>query len=238
MSRSYRKKTGELSLLLRDKGFYIVLSLSLVMVMFAAFIALSWDESPEGESENHIIYAEPLDPSYVPDWPQEDVSENVSVPQEGITVEMQPAPDVEEVLPVDLSVSFFLPVNSADIVSVNEFSGTMPVFSETLEDWRLHKGVDYITDGPCDVYAAADGIVEDVYEDGFMGTTVVILHSDGTRTVYQSLSPNVRVLKDMEVFAGVIIGKTGESAENELMEGCHLHFEMIKNGAHVSPTFE
>lgn len=238
MSRSYRNKTSAISVLLKDKGFYLILSLSLIMVVFAAFIALSWDESPEGEVENHIIYAEPLDPDYVPEWPEEDISENVSVPQEGITVEISAEPEIEENISISLPIIFYLPVNSEDIVSVNEYSGTMPVFSETLEDWRLHKGVDYITDGPCDVFVSADGVVEDVYEDGFMGTTVLILHSDGTRTVYQSLSPNVRVVKGMEVFAGELMGKTGESAENELLEGCHVHFEMIRDGAHVSPTFE
>ena len=238
MSRSYRNKTGALLTLLKDKGFYIVLSLSLLMVVFAAFIALSWDDSPENSGADRIIYAEPLDPDYVPNWPEEEVSDNVSVTQEGITVDVPLESEIEEIETVSLPLKFYVPVNDEDIVSVNEYSGSMPVFSETLEDWRLHTGIDYITDEPCDVFASADGIVEDVYEDGFMGTTVLILHNDGTRTVYQSLSPNVRVVKGMEIFSGEIIGKTGESAENELLEGCHLHFEMIKDGANVEPTFE
>ena len=52
----------------------------------AAFIALSWDDSPEGEGTD-IIYAEPLDPNYVPEWPEEDLSENVSLPQNGLITE-------------------------------------------------------------------------------------------------------------------------------------------------------
>ena len=237
MSRSYRNKTSALKILLKDRGFYIVLSMSLIMVVFAAFIALSWDDSPDGEGTD-IIYAEPLDPNYVPEWPEEDLSENVSLPQNGLITE-DPEPTVDEPIEeIPEKIVYYMPVNEVDIISVNDYSGTMPVFSETLEDWRLHKGVDYITDGPCNVFAAADGIVEDVYEDGFMGTTVLLLHPDGTRTVYQSLSPNIKVITDMEVFAGDLIGKTGESAENELLEGCHLHFEVIEDGAHVEPVFE
>lgn len=222
--------------LLKDRGFYIILSLSLVVVAFAAFIAISWDDSPE-VSDDEILYLDPLDPQYVPDWPEEDLSENVSLSQNEEYADT--ADDFNE-QPADSEpepVIFYMPVNVEDVISVNDFSGTMPVFSETLEDWRLHQGVDYITDEPCDVFAAADGVVEDIYDDGFMGTSVIILHSDGTRTVYRSLSPNVKVVKDMKVFAGDVIGKTGTSAENELAEGCHLHFEMIKDGALTEPVF-
>jgi len=114
------------------------------------------------------------------------------------------------------------------------FSGTTPVFSETLNDWRLHQGVDYMTGVLETVYAASDGLVEDVYDDGLMGITVVILHPDGIRTVYQSLN-DAAVIKGAEVFGGDVVGHAGITADAECASGVHLHFAVLKNGVYIDP---
>ena len=259
MSGFYRKKKNAASFLLKDKNFYIILTVSLIMVCVSGYLALGWDSSPNIEDQTHdsvnsgddsynpsvgdsnVVL---LDPNYVPDWDEEDLSANVSSEAEGVPetpdeTDADTDPTDGEEDPEEVSngvLTFISPVEVTEILSVNDYSGTMPVFSETLGDWRLHQGIDIITDLPVDVVAAANGIVEDIYEDGLMGTTVLISHPDGTKTVYQSLSPNLKVLKNMEVRQGDIIGKTSSSAEAEASEGVHLHFLAIRNGAYIDPN--
>ena len=50
-----------------------------------------------------------------------------------------------------------------------------------------------------------------------MGKSVVIEHSDGTRTVYQSLDEDVEVIRGQTVLCGDLIGRTGITAVAALM---------------------
>ena len=79
-------------------------------------------------------------------------------------------------------------------------------------------------------------IRDSVYTDGLMGVSVLIKHADGMYTLYQSLEENPKVLKNMEVKQGEIIGKTGNTANAEEAEGTHLHFAMILNGSNCDPN--
>ena len=85
------------------------------------------------------------------------------------------------------------------------------------------------------VVAAADGIVEQVYTCELMGLTVEIRHADDTISVYQSLSGEAEVIAGQEVRQGDVIGKTGSSADCEVLEGDHLHFALIRDGVYLNP---
>ena len=102
--------------------------------------------------------------------------------------------------------------------------------------WRTHSGIDYSTKDHANVFAAADGVVDDVYTDELMGVSILIKHDDGVYTLYQGLMENTKVLQRMEVKQGDVIGKTGITAIEEETEGCHLHFELIIDGKQVDPN--
>ncbi len=144
--------------------------------------------------------------------------------------------DVDVNVPVEppvADVAMILPVQGE--VGVG-FSSTVPVFSETMKDWRVHQGIDFLTEGEAPVYAAADGMVDQVYTSELMGLTVEILHADGTRSVYQSLAGEAEVIAGQEVLQGDVIGKTGISADSECLSGNHLHFALLKNGVYLDPN--
>lgn len=240
------RRTAAASAIFTDKGFYAILAASIIMICFAAYLALSWENStgnevPDNDEKlNTLSMDEVLEDGYVPNWPTEENSSTVGTTENDITDkpssenESDKVPAENEVTEPE-TVILSQPVAEEDVISVNGFSGSTPVFSESLGDWRLHQGVDFVTESPSDVIAAADGIVEDVYDDGLMGTTVLLLHADGTRTLYQSLAVNPEVIKGMSVTKGYVIGKTGTTADAEALVGCHLHYAIIKDGAYVEP---
>ena len=118
-----------------------------------------------------------------------------------------------------------------------EHSLTVPVFSPTLEEWRVHTGIDIMTDDGAPVFAAADGEVTKVYNHPMLGCTVEVTHEGGIVSVYSNLSSDGAVLATVgsKVKSGDKIGEVGDTSISELAEEPHLHFEIIENEASVDP---
>ena len=116
-----------------------------------------------------------------------------------------------------------------------EFSIDVLVYSNTMEDYRTHNGIDICAATGSAVKAAADGVVTEVYEHPMMGYTVVISHDGDAETVYQNLADEIVVSAGDIVKCGDVIGAVGESAIIETAEEPHLHFEMCIAGERVDP---
>lgn len=130
------------------------------------------------------------------------------------------------------NTKFIIPIQGAII---NDYSGEELVYSETMKDWRTHNGIDIAAAVDGSVVAVADGIVELVADNGMLGRTVVILHSNGIRTIYSNLAEGNEVQVGDEVTQGTVIGRIGTSAAAEAAETPHLHFEVSKNEEIVNP---
>ena len=111
------------------------------------------------------------------------------------------------------------------------------VFSTTMQDWRVHLGIDLATEEDAPVYAAADGTVARVWEDPMMGQCVAIKHAGDCLTVYKNLSTTLAdgIVAGATVARGQILGTVGESALLEIAEEPHLHMEMTVKGIQVDP---
>ena len=111
------------------------------------------------------------------------------------------------------------------------------VFSNTMQDYRTHLGVDITTDDGAPVYAAADGVVSQIWYDELMGKSVAIKHSGDCYTIYRNLSDTLAqgIEAGATVTGGQLIGSVGESAMVEIAEEPHLHFEMTVGGLQVDP---
>ena len=116
------------------------------------------------------------------------------------------------------------------------YSADALVYSKTLEDWRTHNGLDIRADIGAHVKAAADGVVENVYNDNMMCMTVVLSHGGNLKTFYKNLSDAVPVKIGQEVKAGDVIGGVGETAIAEVAEVAHLHFEVTDDDRIVNPS--
>ena len=120
---------------------------------------------------------------------------------------------------------------------VKEHNLSVPVFSTTLEEWRIHTGIDISTPEGASVFAAEAGEVTNIYNDPLLGYTVEITHSEDIKTLYSNLDPEsssgVRI--GDTVASGDIIGIVGDSSISELAEEPHLHLSFIVDGNKVNP---
>lgn len=116
------------------------------------------------------------------------------------------------------------------------FSATEPSYSTTMQDWRLHQGIDFKGDEGSKVKAFSSGTVERTYFNDLMGYTVVIKHSDSLYSIYQNLQESLPVKAGDAVEAGDVIGGIGRTASSEYLDDPHLHFEVIADGARVDPA--
>ncbi len=112
------------------------------------------------------------------------------------------------------------------------------VYSLTMNDYRTHTGIDIVATVGSAVYAAADGIIGDIWEDPLMGRCMSVSHSGGMTTIYKNLSPDLPagIEAGLPVNEGDIIAAVGETAMIEAADEPHLHFEVILNGEYVNPV--
>lgn len=115
------------------------------------------------------------------------------------------------------------------------FSGNELIYSKTLKEYRVHKGIDIKSPILSQVKAAASGVIESVAKDGLMGYTIVIDHRNGFKSTYSNLSTDSMVSQGDTVKKGDIISGVGDTALIETGIEAHLHFELTKDGKQVNP---
>ena len=110
------------------------------------------------------------------------------------------------------------------------------VYSETLDEWCTHSGIDIKADKTAIVQASEKGTVESIKNDPRFGLTVIISHGNGFKTMYANLLTTEFVKEGEQVEKGQTIATVGETASFEVADESHLHFEMYKDGMTVNPT--
>jgi len=144
--------------------------------------------------------------------------------------------ELEEVDDINLvstsSGTIILPIEGPIIT---EYTSDVLVYSETLEAWVGHAGIDIGAEVGTPVKAAADGTVKEVYEDELWGIVIVIDHGNQLETKYANLLTKEMVKEGTKVKQGDHISKVGSTAKIEMLMEPHLHFEVRKNGNLVDP---
>lgn len=176
--------------------------------------ALIQEEPPAAQT----IVPEPMEAA-----PEEEVP--ASMPEEAVTVEVPVVAEAPEpvVQPLEGEV-------------VTAFSVDELLYSATMDDWRIHDGVDIAAQEGDSVVSASAGTVLSVTEDAMLGTTVVIDHGNGIEATYASLQEGPMVAPGEQVSAGQIIGTVGTTAASEAAQGPHLHFSVTQDGDTLDPN--
>ena len=128
----------------------------------------------------------------------------------------------------------FVPPVSGDIVK--DFAIDSLIYSNTLEEWTTHTGIDIKAEKTSIVTASEKGVVESIKNDPRYGLTITISHNNGFKTIYSNLLTTEFVSENEIVEKGQTIGTIGETASFEIADVPHLHFEMYKDGELVNPT--
>ena len=119
---------------------------------------------------------------------------------------------------------------------VREYAKDSLIYSETLQEWTTHTGIDIKADKTTVVKAAEAGTVKSIKNDPRYGLTIVIEHDDQYQTIYSNLLTSEFVVEGEKVEKGQAIGTVGNTAVFEIADEPHLHFEIWKDSLPVDPT--
>lgn len=161
---------------------------------------------------------------------------NAPATKPSILPELNEAPEpepTEEPQPKIVELHFMVPVEGE---IAKDFSDSSLVYSETLEEWTVHLGVDIKSERGSAVVASESGQVESIKNDPRYGTTVTIVHANGFKTIYSNLLSADFVTEGQDIEKGQTIGSVGDNAAFEIADEPHLHFEMKKDGETVNPS--
>lgn len=142
--------------------------------------------------------------------------------------------DKEDEQPTDTKIVFSLPVQNATVKTTYSFW-----YNSTLNQYGLHKGIDFAAQEGTQVCAAYGGVIESITDDLLHGGRVVIDHGNGLKTVYASIDVNSSLKTGQTVSTGDVIGTVSAAADvmgREYNEGSHLHFETLENNNYINPT--
>ena len=99
---------------------------------------------------------------------------------------------------------------------------------------KMHHGMDFSAPTGTEIYATGKGVVENSsYSNGGYGNRVIINHGYGYKTLYAHMN-TISVKAGNEVTRGQVIGYVGNTGKSF---GPHLHYEVIKNGLKINPSF-
>lgn len=239
-NRSFLSKLGDFAM---GKGFYIVLFLCIATIGISGYYLLKTvvDDTraaaPAGGDASVTIPdqsvarptppkpAEPTPPAVTPPEPaaQPDDPEPVK--------DTTPEPDTVTSKET-MSKVFTWPVQGAVL---RDFSVETLSLDPTLGDWRTHGGLDIAAAQGVKVLSISAGVVDQVYTDGLMGTTVVVDHGGGLKSWYCNLDEDVLVTAGDPVEIGGELGTVGASAIAEVGVPSHVHLETILDGQPVDP---
>jgi len=243
--------TSRLEAFFAGKGFYIVLFLCIAVIGISAWTMLAGDlEQQDSGMDSLTLSEEANDMGGEEIAPVSEIQDEESLIEEAApVVNIEDAEPIQEIAPViaepdsaagpvpqpaeeGVPTYFIRPV-AGEIE--NGYSMETLQYNRTMRDWRTHDGLDIATELGTQVKAVADGRVEKVYADDSMGTTVILLHSGGMRSVYSNLAETPTVSEGEAVAGGSVIGSVGSTALSETGEVNHLHFAMSINGESVNP---
>ena len=119
---------------------------------------------------------------------------------------------------------------------VREYAKDSLIYSETLQEWTTHTGIDIKADKTTVVKAAEAGTIKSIKNDPRYGLTIVIEHDDQYQTIYSNLLTSEFVVEGEKIEKGQAIGTVGNTAVFEIADEPHLHFEIWKDSLPVDPT--
>lgn len=221
--------------ILSGRAFYATLAVCLLAAGVGGSYFLLREPAPKEEIPEPPVHTQVSAPTV-----------EITVPEEPDTVEtLQPAPVEETPAPMpEIQIDDTPVVAEAPRLVVSPLQGEILaafsmdalVYNETLEDWRVHEGIDIAAKPGTTVLAASSGTVLSVENDPLMGTTVVLEHAGGYQTTYANLQQRPNVKAGDSVSAGQIIGAVGTTAAAESGRSPHLHFSVTQEGVIIDPN--
>lgn len=203
------------------RSVYIALGVCLIAVVAAAWATFGGISStlsgtiPDG-AESHLAEAAGDTLSGIPETSAKEASEKETAPSSEKEQQANATPE-----------TFAAPLQNG---IEKAFSGDTPVYSQTLKDWRVHTGTDFLAEAGETVQSIADGTVKTVFDDDLLGTVVTVSYGE-LEASYCGME-EVSVEKGETVTVGQAIGTAGV-VPAEQADGIHLHLEVKRDGVYL-----
>lgn len=220
---------------LKKQGFYVVLGLCILCIGIAMAVALIPGNRPDQAQPTPMSEAAGVNQG-------EQLSEAMrATPTPAATATPQPSATPA---PAATPAATKAPAHTASSKAAAPVEGELIwgyamdalLYSETLEQWTTHDGVDIAAKLGTEVHAIKGGTVQGVYTDGALGVTVEVKHDGGLVSIYANLAENPPVKEGQKINAGAAVGVIGETAVRECAAAPHLHFALYKDSVPVNPS--
>ena len=241
-----KEKKSILQRLASGKGFYITAALSLVIIVVAiAFVYnssmnllkdLDIPTTLQQVEKNQFSVADPRNDEYDDeyesddDWDSDDSEEATTEHSTTIKESVSETTTEESSLEVFSNDTFILPLSG----DIDRRFSMSPVYDETMEDWRIHKGVDFLCQVGDEVKSIGNGKVIKVIADPSWGYCIEVDYGKFTAK-YCGLQQGTTAIIDDTVSKGDVIGKVA-SIPCESKQESHLHLEIVRDGVWIDPT--
>lgn len=212
-----KKNGSKILMFCKKNATYLVLTLCILAIGLSVTLMLvKKDSALKGQLSNNSL----------------EVDKNNKVPVDDSNVGTDVEVPGTESEPVDKPITFIMPVTSPQ--EVGEYTETM-VFNQTLNRFESHMAIDFFAPEGTEVYAVCDGTIESVENTLLHGTTVIIDHGKGVKSIYNSLADGDSVSIGQKVKQGDLIGEVSTSNRQEYKNGPHLHFSVTEDGNVIDP---
>ncbi len=220
MKHSYHGNS-RFSKFFHGRGVYVALAAGLLAFggVAVAMLGQSLPDTPEESTVPPMEMVEQLVSDQPDDRTTTATTTTTTEPPTTTTTETEQAPDLY-ILPLSNTVQ-------------KPYSVEQPLYSETMQDWRIHTGTDFAGEEGQTVKALAGGTVLSVEEDPLWGGVLVIDHGVGVHSRYCGVKAAVAEGERVEVgdSIGTLIAIPCESAQPP-----HLHLEMTVEEQPVDPV--
>ncbi|TCT14000.1 murein DD-endopeptidase MepM/ murein hydrolase activator NlpD [Natranaerovirga pectinivora] len=170
----------------------------------------------------------------------EDVQEEVDIEEQVVTTISGSiqifgetvAKDEEVVLTFSEGNGLSWPIQGEIILPYDE--DRIGIYFQTLGHYRVHEAMGIQGMIGTEVKAAARGIIKEISNLEKTGLTVTIEHGSGYNTVYGQLKDVNYKVGDM-INEGAVLGLINEPTGSFVVEGSHLHFQVLKDGTAINP---
>ena len=211
--------SGRFSKFLHRNGVYLALAVSLLTVFAVAIAGLTQRLSTK-DTKNSLNA-------------QQQVEQKVTGEKHTRTTQTTTTTTTTRVTTTTVSEAphlYLLPLTNT---VQRPFSADGPIYNETMQDWRLHLGVDFAGEAGQAVKSATKGTIITVRSDPLWGGVIEIDHGVGVVTRYCGVKSIVRVGDTVEM--GEHIGDL-QTVPCECAQSPHLHFEMLVDGTPIDPV--
>ena len=227
-----RKEPNGLSKFIREKGYYILLTVCVLAICVSGYFFVSGAiRQNQAAQETLSVPVKAQDPEDVKKPASSATGKTQTEDAPKTTEEETPAPT--QTAPTQATPEVTVMPVSGDVIGA--YAMDRLTYNATTQDWRVHNGVDLAASEGEDVLAARNGTVTAVYEDESYGVTVVVQHDDGYTSHYANLAETPAVAAGQFVTAGQVLGTVGTTALLEVGAAPHVHFAVFLDGAPVDP---